>query len=408
MINQTRKINYIYFVVKSAIEDFSRNKVRTLLTSLGILIGVLSVVLIVAFGLGLKKSINQQFESLGSNQLILFPGQVVSNGRFQGGSGLGTVRFDEKDLQRLKRIREMKYVVPQQTQPVTVTASANTESATLFMTSDEYFPSRNLESIEGKFFTREDNDKRKKVVVLGFNIAEELFDTVDNAIGKKIKAENQTYTVLGVLNKIGGGGFGGPDLDGYIYLPYKTGYTFNTEKKFISLILIPSIETSTQEGKRLIDEQMLKRYEVDDYSIVELAEIQRAVTDIFGVLNTALAGIAAISLVVGGIGIMNIMYVTVSERVKEIGVRRALGARQGDILAQFLIEAIILSVFGGLLGVFFAWLIVLGIQSIFPAEISAESVALALGVSSGIGIVFGVFPARKASQLSPIEAIRYE
>ena len=407
MITKTR-INYIIFVTRSAIEDFSRNKVRTLLTSLGILIGVLSVVLIVAFGLGLKKTINSQFESLGANQLIIFPGQVVSNGRFQGGSGLGSVRFDEKDLVRLKRINEMKFVVPQQTQPVTVTASGNTESATIFMTSEEYFPSRNLKLITGDFFTREDNDKRKKVVVLGYNIAENLFDTVDNAVGKKIKADGQTFTVIGVLNKIGGGGFGGPDLDGYIYLPYKTGSIYNPEKKFISLILIPNAEVDATEGKRLIDEQMLRRYKEDDYSIVELAEIQRAVTDIFGVLNLVLAGIAAISLVVGGIGIMNIMYVTVSERVKEIGVRRALGARQGDILAQFLIEAVILSVFGGLLGVVFAWLIVLGIQSLFPAYISPESVALALGVSSGIGIVFGVFPARKASQLSPIEAIRYE
>lgn len=408
MINQTRRLNYFVFVTKSAIEDFSRNKVRTLLTSLGILIGVLSVVLIVAFGLGLKKSINEQFESLGSNQLILFPGQVVQNGRFQGGSGLGSTRFDEKDLQKLKRIREMKYVVPQQTQPVTVTANGNTKGATLFMSAADYFPSRNLEAIEGKFFTSEDNDKRKKVVVLGFNIAEDLFDTVDNAVGKKIKAENQTYSVIGVLNKIGGGGFGGPDLDGYIYLPYKTGFTFNTEKKFISIIIIPEAEVSTEEGKKLIDEVMLKRYKEDDYSIVELAEIQRAVTDIFGILNTVLAGIAAISLLVGGIGIMNIMYVTVSERVKEIGVRRALGARQNDILVQFIIEAVILSVFGGLLGILLAWLIVLGVQSIFPAYISIESVALALGVSSGIGIVFGVFPARKASMLSPIEAIRYE
>ncbi|MFO0703185.1 MAG: ABC transporter permease [Patescibacteria group bacterium] len=408
MINQARRINYLAFVSKSAIEDFARNKVRTMLTSLGILIGVLSVVLIVAFGLGLKKSINEQFESLGSNQLIIFPGQVVQNGRFQGGGGLGSTRFDEKDLTKLKRIREMKYVVPQQTQPVTVTAGGNSQSATLFMSSDEYFPSRNLKTTSGSFFTREDNDKKRKVVVLGNKIAENLFDTPENAVGKKIKADNQSYTVVGVLSKIGGGGFGGPDLDGYIYLPYKTGYTFNTEKKFISLIVIPNVDVSTEQGKALIDEQMLKRYKKDDYSIVELAEIQRAVTDIFGILNTVLAGIAAISLLVGGIGIMNIMYVTVSERVKEIGVRRALGARQNDILAQFIIEAVILSVFGGLLGIILAWLIVLGVQSIFPAYISLESVALALGVSSGIGIVFGVFPARKASMLSPIEAIRYE
>ncbi|MBP6994415.1 ABC transporter permease, partial [Candidatus Woesebacteria bacterium] len=395
--------------IQNAITDFSRNKIRTLLTSLGILIGVLSVVLIVAFGLGLKKSINEQFESLGSNQLILFPGKVISNGRFTGGGqAVGSIRFDEKDISSLKRIRDLKFVIPALNKGVNVSGNGRTESASLYIAGYEIFESRNLVTTVGKLFTREDSDKRKKVVVLGAVIAEKLFDEPQNAVGKMIKTDKNSFRVVGVLEKKGGGGFGGPDFDTFIYLPYKTGYIFNPDKKFLTVIMVVKPDVPIATAKEEINQTLLKRYKTDDFSIVELSEIQQAVTDIFGVLNIVLVGIAAISLVVGGIGIMNIMYVTVSERTKEVGVRRALGARQNDILAQFLIEAIILSVFGGLLGLLLAAGIVQGIQQFFPAYISAESVFLALGVSSAIGIVFGVFPARRASQLSPIEAIRYE
>lgn len=400
---------YLFFVIQNAITDFSRNKIRTLLTSLGILIGVLSVVLIVAFGLGLKKSINAQFESLGSNQLILFPGKVLSNGRFTGGGqAVGTIRFDEKDIANLKRIRDLKFVIPALNKGVNVSGNGRTESGSLYIAGYEIFESRNLVTTVGKLFTREDSDKRKKVVVLGAVIAEKLFDEPQNAIGKIIKTDKNSFRVVGVLEKKGGGGFGGPDFDTFIYLPYKTGYIFNPDKKFLTVIMVVKPEVPVEIAKQEINQTLLKRYKTDDFSIVELSEIQQAVTDIFGVLNIVLVGIAAISLVVGGIGIMNIMYVTVSERTKEVGVRRALGARQNDILIQFLIEAVILSVFGGLLGLLIAAGIVEGIQQFFPAYISIESVILALGVSSVIGIVFGVFPARRASQLSPIEAIRYE
>ena len=400
---------YLLFVIKSAVTDFTRNKIRTLLTSLGILIGVLSVVLIVAFGLGLKKSINEQFESLGSNQLILFPGKVISNGRFTGGtSAAGTIRFDERDIGNLKRIRDLKYVIPALSKSIDVSGNGRTESGSLYIAGYEIFDARNLAPIAGSIFTREDSDKRKKVVVLGGVIAEKLFDEPQNAIGKIVKTDKQSFRVVGVLEKKGGGGFGGPDFDSFIYLPYKTGYIFNPDKKFLSIILVADPSVSTDTAKKAISQTLLRRYKEDDFSIVELAEIQKAVTDIFGVLNIVLVGIAAISLVVGGIGIMNIMYVTVSERTKEVGVRRALGARQSDILTHFLIEAVILSVFGGFLGLLLAAGIVEGVQRFFPAYISIESVFLALGVSSVIGIVFGVFPARRASQLSPIEAIRYE
>lgn len=403
-------MTYILFVIKSAIADFARNKVRTVLTSLGILIGVLSVVLIVALGSGLRLSINDQFESLGSNQLIIFPGQVLTNGRFTGGGGAaaGTIRFDERDITRLRRLRELKYVIPSQTKSVNISANGRTESGSLYIASYEVFDARNLNPVAGSLFTREDGDKRKKVVVMGGAIAEKLFDEADNAIGKIIKAADQSFVVVGVLEKKGGGGFGGPDFDNFVYLPYQTGFIFNPDKKFLTVTVLAQPDIPTQVAKDAITELLLRRYKEDDFSIVELSEIQKAVTDIFAMLNIALTGIAAISLVVGGVGIMNIMYVTVTERTKEIGVRRALGARGSDILAQFLIEAVILSVFGGLLGLLLAAGIVAGIQSIFPAYISVDSIVLALGVSSAIGIVFGVFPARKASQLSPIEAIRYE
>ncbi len=215
---------YLLFVIQNAITDFSRNKIRTLLTSLGILIGVLSVVLIVAFGLGLKKSINEQFESLGSNQLILFPGKVISNGRFTGGGqAVGSIRFDEKDISSLKRIRDLKFVIPALNKGVNVSGKGRTESASLYIAGYEIFESRNLVTTVGKLFTREDSDKRKKVVVLGAVIAEKLFDEPQNAVGKMIKTDKNSFRVVGVLEKKGGGGFGGPDFDTFIYLPYKTG-----------------------------------------------------------------------------------------------------------------------------------------------------------------------------------------
>ena len=159
---------------------------------------------------------------------------------------------------------------------------------------------------------------------------------------------------------------------------------------------------------RLIKSQLLKRYKEDDFSVIQQAELLVAISSIFSIINTVLVAIAAISLIVGGIGIMNIMYVTVTERIKEIGIRRSIGARKSDILMQFLIESVLLSVFGGALGLILAFIVVILIQRFFPAYIDAGSVALALGVSSAIGIIFGVFPAKKAADLSPIDAIRYE
>ncbi len=403
-------MNYLVTLFRSAITDFGKNKGRTFLTSLGILIGVMSVVLLMAAGAGLKVYISQQFESLGTNLLYVMPGNMFGSGGsgFSPGGGAMSPIFEEKDIVSLKRIKSAEYVIPYYQKSIKVSFGGVTEYSTLNATSEDVFPARNFVAEYGQGFSSADNSARNKVAVIGSKIAEKLFVDSSQAIDKKIRIEGQSFKVIGVLASKGGGGLGGPDFDSYIYIPYKTGYIFNTEKKFIQLMVKAKSEEELPQLKIDIKDTLLKHFKDDEFSVVESTEILNTIGSIFNILNIVLVAIAAISLVVGGIGILNIMYVTVSERIKEIGVRRALGARRNDILWQFLAEAVVLSVFGGALGLGLAAVIVFAIQSIFPAYISANSIMLALGTSSGIGVVFGVFPAKKAADLSPIDAIRYE
>lgn len=399
---------YFSFLLKTALFNFSRNKGRTFLTSLGILIGVMSVVLLTAAGLGLKRYIQQQFESFGSNTLRVVPGTVIRNGQFRtGGSSVGSIRFDEKDFNNLKRLRLIENIAPIFSTSSEVLYGKNKEFGDLYATNEDVFPVLNLEPIYGEVFSKAEVLKRSKVAVIGPKIAEKLFGKAENAVGNSIKIKGSTFKVVGVL-KAKGGGFGGPDLDSFIYLPYKSAYVFNPDKKFIVFSIKFKTGTSVEEIKKDIDTVLLKRYKEDDYSVFEPTQILDALNQIFGTLNLALLAIAAISLVVGGIGIMNIMYVTVTEKTKEIGVRRALGARKNDILFQFLVESVILSLFGGLMGLILSYLIIFAVQSVFPAYVDWQTVALAIGISTAIGVIFGVFPAKGAADLSPIDAIRSE
>ena len=407
-MERSYNMSFLLFTIQSALFDFSRNKSRTFLTSLGIMIGVMSVVLLTAFGLGLKAFIEQQFEDLGSNLIRIVPGKVLQNGSFRSGSSsFSTISFDEKDVVRLTRIKKVKSVVPVYSKSISVDVRDKSEFSDLYSSTENVFEVLNLKAEYGKLFTKRDVDKRSKIVVLGPTIAEKMFGSSKKALGQSIKVDNHSFTVVGVVNKKGGG-FGGPDFDSYVYMPYKTAFVFNTDKKFIALVAQTYAEEDIPQVTRNIERELQKRYDEDDFSIIQQEELIGAISSIFSLINTVLVAIAAISLIVGGIGIMNIMYVSVTERIKEIGIRRALGARKSDILSQFLVEAIILSLFGGISGLLLSYLIVLFVQQYFPAYIDAQSVALALGVSSGIGIIFGVFPAKKAADLSPIEAIRYE
>ena len=401
-------MNHFIFVVKSAFEDFSRNKGRTFLTSLGIVIGVLSVVILIAFGLGLKKYINDQFQSLGSNIIRVVPGQILKGGSFSSTGSMSTIRFDFRDVLKLQRVKSAEYVIPVVTRSISVSMGKGVEPATLYASTADISVALNLNAHYGDIFTKSEVEKRSRIVVIGPKIAAKLFGSEEVSLGKTIKIDNQNFKVQGILEAKGGGGFGGPDLDSFIYMPHTTAQVFNPDKKFYAIIVKSKSDISIATAKDEIKTALLKRYKEDDFSVIDQAELLGAVESIFGMLNTELVAIAAVSLVVGGIGIMNIMYVTVTERIKEIGIRRALGARASDILLQFLVESVALSILGGLMGLGLAYLIVFFIQSVFPTYIDLNSVMLALGVSTVIGVVFGVFPAKKAADLSPIDAIRNE
>ncbi len=400
-------MNYFLFIIKSSFNDLLKNKVRSFLTTLGIVIGVTAVVLLLAFGLGLKNYIADQFNNLGKNLVFVLPGQVFN--RSGGFSGLrSSMSFDERDYQNLKRTKHQVAVVPIFQKSGLFQAEGKTEQGSLYGTSAEIFLVRNLNPQYGETFEEKDLIKKAKVAVLGPEIARKLYGSEEDALGKKIKIEEQTFRVIGVLETKGGGGLGGPNLDTFVYVPYRTLFGITGKKDFNTFLLKATSEDEIPLLKKEIEEIMLKRYKEDDFSIADAKEILSTIQSIFSILNMVLVGIGAISLIVGGIGIMNIMYVSVTERTREIGIRRAIGALEKDILYQFLAESVILSLMGGLIGLAISHVVVLLVRKFFPAEINFLSMFLAVFVSSAIGIFFGVFPARKAAKLSPIEAIRYE
>ncbi len=395
---------------KSSVRSILKNKSRTILTSLGIIIGVTSVILLTSIGNGLQSYINDQFEQLGSNLVYIVPGKVFNDkGGFSGGASSRYVSttFTDKDMRDLKRGIKDVLILPLNMSSVEAKHNSNTKkNITMIGSLAEYSTTVNAIPKTGRWFTNEENDKKSNVVILGYNVANDLFDSLD-PIGKKIIINSKNYTVIGVLDKKGSS-FGGPDQDSYIYAPFKTVTTVagndNIQEMAIKLKNKDDLETVKKEAKKIF----LKKYNEDAFSVFDSSQLLSSINSIINILTVGLTGIAAISLVVGGIGIMNIMLVSVTERTKEIGLRKAIGAYPRAILIQFLIEAIILSCLGGLTGIILGYLGTLAINPFFPAKITLSSVTLAFGVSSIVGIVFGVAPARKASKLSPIEALRYE
>lgn len=399
-------MQYFFFIINSALSDFRRNKVRTFLTSLGILIGVFSVVLLMALGLGLKKYIENQFESLGANLIMVIPG--AKGTMLQGGGMVGGIKFDERDVEKIKRISTVSFITGAFGKPGSkISANGKSEIAEIVGSNEEISQIMNLEAVEGRLFEKKDIQKGSKIILVYTRLAEKLFGTAENVVGKNVVVNKQSFKITGVL-KSKGGGIGGGNIDHQVFIPFKASYPFNPDKKYYGIYLKAVNKEAVAETKSGIETILQKRYDKDEFSVMDEKEILDMVTTIFAVINSILIAIAAISLVVGGIGIMNIMYVTVTEKIREIGIRRAIGARKSDILYLFLIQSIILSLFGGILGLALAYLITLAIQTLFPAYIDLGAVALALGMSTGIGVIFGVFPAKKAADLLPIEAIRYE
>jgi putative ABC transport system permease protein len=384
------------------------NKLRATLTMLGIIIGVSCVILLVAVGQGLQIYITEQFESLGANTVAVLPGEVSLEGGFSGsqpdfvGSKL-TLKM-ASDLDRLGGPIEAAGAAIQI--PATLSYKGKTKRATVAGITANYSDIRNLTTSDGRNITQADVDSARNVAVIGDSIRETLFGQSDS-IGKDITLSNAKFTVIGILTNTGSGGLG-LDINNFVSIPITSAQrlTGDTTVQAINIKARTKedIPTAIDNAKRYMATQLKK----DEYSVLDQQSLVSSINSILGIVTAALGGIAAISLVVGGIGIMNIMLVSVTERTKEIGLRKAIGAKPGDILTQFLIEAIVLSLVGGGIGIALGYLGALAISQYFPAQVTLWSVGLAFGVSSLVGIIFGVAPAIRASRLQPIEALRYE
>lgn len=389
--------------LKEGIGDLYKNKGRTFLTSLGIIIGVYSVVLLLSFGEGLKIYINQQFESLGSNLLYVLPGKITGGPQ----SLMGGKKFTLTDYQRLRVRLSNTQVVPATTKTVTVETTTKTETSTVIGSTVEFFAMRNMTLHEGRYFSRSDEASGRKVAVMGPKIASKLFGT-RNPVHQTVKIQGLRFLVTGIIDSKGGGGLGGPDIDSYVFIPYRTAWVLSNDKSFLAFYIKPPNKDSIPSVVAKVNKIMLETYKSDEFSVTTQDELIATISGIFAVVNSVLVGIAAISLLVGGIGITNIMFVTVSERTKEIGIRRAIGAQETNILLQFLTQSILLTTLGGGLALLLAFLTNLLVNRFFPATITPIGMALAFGVSFTIGVLFGVLPARKAAKMPPVTAIRYE
>lgn len=387
------------------------NKSRSLLTTLGVIIGVWSVVTLTAIGNGLSAYVTQQFDQLGSNNIVIAPGEIFNeSGGFSQESQANALvnnKLKLSDATAIRNLREqIELVVPLNRQGDSISYSSQGESTTVIGTTFEYPRVSNLKIAKGRFFSKTDDASSERVAVLGWTIANDVFGKVD-PIGKRVKIGQQTFEVIGLAEEVGGS-FGGPSFDSYIYIPLKTSFKLYDKEVIVQIIAKARERDGVATTITAIEKELGKRLDDDEYSVFDQRQILNTINQILSVLTTGLGGIAAISLVVGGIGIMNIMLVSVTERTREIGLRKALGATPSIILWQFLIEAALLSLFGGGMGLALAYLSTLALSQFLPAVITMQAVIMAFGTSTVVGLIFGAAPARRAASLSPIEALRYE
>jgi len=377
-------------------------KVRSFLTMLGIIIGTSAVILLVALGAGLEKYITQQIEGLGSNLLFIFPGSQ-SGGRGPGGATVNRLLFKDADYLRL-RLTNIKGVSAVITKSGSLKYNAKEVKGSTVYGVDEWYSTVSTVKIsQGRFISSDEFRSGRRVVVLGPSAASKLSN---NIIGKDILLSNRRYTVIGITQKKGA--VFGVDQDNSIYLPIDLmakQYGIQNINSIYVAALKP--EDVTQLKKRA-KELMMRRLSEDDFTVASQEETLSTIQGILGVLSVALGGIAAISLLVGGIGIMNIMLVSVTERTKEIGLRKAIGAPPNAILWQFLIEAVVLSIVGGIIGIAIGYLGAGLIGYFITTVVPPWAVILAFGFSVFVGVIFGVTPAVRASRLDPIVALRYE
>jgi len=396
-------------LIKIAYKALRSNVSRSLLTMLGVIIGVTAVILLVAVGNGLKEFITDELQGLGSNLVLVVPGEVDISKGPSGGSPMSALATSELKLEDSERIRQDAQYVESVSGLVLSSATISYGDEDKFVqirgTEENYSEVRDSPVAYGEYFTQSDVHSSRKVVVLGSDVSADLFGDED-PVGERILVGELKYTVVGVLEEKGA--FGSTNVDEQIMIPVTSAQRqFDTNN--INFIYIQSHSAEFVDNAITeVEDILLERLEEDEFTIIDQKDMLSTVSSILDTLTIALGGIAAISLLVGGIGIMNIMLVSVTERTKEIGLRKALGASPKVVLAQFLTEAMLLSIIGGLIGIGLSYGLSYIIGQFISVSVTAWSVLLAFIVSASIGVIFGVIPAKRASELSPIEALRYE
>jgi len=405
----------VYDLFQETYSALLSNKVRSGLTVLGIVIGIGSVIAMIAIGAGAQSMIQSNIQSLGSNLIIVMPGAQrgpgvqVSSGR---GSAQSLTIADAEAIQ--KEISSVKALAPEVSRRYQVTARGANTNTQIIGTNDFYPSVRNIEIGEGSFITEQNIRTAAKIAVLGPAARDDLFGEGANPIGQTIRIQRVDFKVIGVTKSKGGSGFNNPDDS--IFIPFSSAQRFLTGNEYLTSI---SVQASSEEAMQDIQNQisvlLLDRHNISDpqladFSTLNQADIVATASSITSTFTILLGSVAGISLLVGGIGIMNMMLTTVTERTREIGLRKAIGAKRHDINMQFLSEAVMLTFIGGAVGIFFGWLISFSVSQFggITTKISLSSVLLAFGVSAAIGIIFGYYPARRAASLNPIEALRYE
>jgi putative ABC transport system permease protein len=406
---------HIIDVIEETYSALTVNKVRTGLTMLGIIIGIASVISMISIGQGAQTSIQSSIQSIGSNLIQIQPGAQRTPGvQVNTGRGAAKTLKSEDATAIATSITGVKAVAPDLSSRYQVTAKGTNTNTSVDGVTADYLTVRNMQVDLGTFITDQNNKAYSKVAVLGSSVRDDLFGEGVDPTGQVIRINGMEFKVTGVMKAKGGSGFG--SQDDMIFIPLVTAQKFLVGSDYVSTISVQaeSADVMTQMQSDITD-LLLTRHKIKtgaaaDFNVMNQSDIVATASSVTSTFTILLAAVAGISLVVGGIGIMNMMLTTVTERTREIGLRKAIGAKRRDISLQFLIEAVAMTFIGGIIGVALGWGVgyIVTYLNIVQTSISLYSVLLAFGVSAGIGIIFGYYPARRASKLNPIEALRFE